>query len=114
MGTIFLLITLLVTDKLTCDGISTANTGSGGLLQGDPAPGRSPGPPPESGHHRTTEENPTILLTSSQPDDNCTFEGNVQYTAGGTNVTVQVTHPLFNTDVLVFGVVYQGKIFFFN
>ncbi|KAK9695431.1 hypothetical protein QE152_g32578 [Popillia japonica] len=102
-GAIFLLLMLLVTDKLTCDEISAANTGSGGLLQGDPAPGRSPGPPSEkiqqSVHHRAADENPTILLTSTEQEDNCSLEGNVQASpVDRNNVSVEVSHHLFNTE----------------
>ncbi|CAG9865029.1 unnamed protein product [Phyllotreta striolata] len=60
---------------------------------GDPAPGRSPGPP--------------VLRGNSS--SNCRFEGTVeQHVRGAVNFTV--SHSLFETDILVPGVTYQVTV----
>ncbi|GJQ68780.1 hypothetical protein Trydic_g14718 [Trypoxylus dichotomus] len=130
IGSIFLLITLLVTDNLTCRAILVAKTSSSGLLQGDPAPGQSPGPPTDdtlgsgssssssSSFHRDVvdteqeeEEDDEDSMRRGQNANRCSWEGNVRRLTASDdkhrNVTVEVSHRLFNTDALVLGIVYQ-------
>lgn len=105
---VLLVITLFVTNKLAC-APSTANTIPGGLMRDEEHPGRSAGP---LGNHRVADEDSATAVAVSPRYDaewNCSgLEGDVR-PASSKNVTVQVSHFLFNTDVLVFGIVYQGK-----
>ncbi|XP_015833125.1 uncharacterized protein LOC103312261 isoform X4 [Tribolium castaneum] len=72
---------------------------SGGLTSGDPAPGRSPGPP---------EIELTTLLLPQEADE-CGLEGNVQL-ATENFINLTLGHRLFITDHLVAGMEYQVNL----
>ncbi|KRT84941.1 hypothetical protein AMK59_2254 [Oryctes borbonicus] len=112
LDTIFSLITLLITNKLMCDGILIANTDSSGFSRGDPAPGRSPGPP--SGDKYKSRSSSFHRDITDEKEERCSWEEDgVHHLATSddkTNVTTVVSHRLFNTDVLVFEMVYQVTI----
>lgn len=88
----FLAFIVLFFSLSDCNGRIIQPSSSGGGLEGDPAPGRSPGPP-QSGLTGCQ------LLGPEDPDE----EG---------LVNVSLSHPLFKTDVLVPGVSYEGKCYY--
>lgn len=97
----------LLTLHIDC-GISGAlirSFSDGGIVGGDPAPGRSPGPPTLQG---TSEEYPSVLLTAAENFKDCSFSTNI-LTATKHFIDVDITHHLFNTDVLVPNILYEGK-----
>lgn len=77
----------------------------GTVADGDPAPGRSPGPPTLQG---TSEEYPSILLKAPENIRDCSLNTNAA-TVTNNIVNVDVTHRLFKTDLLVPDIIYQGK-----
>lgn len=101
---------------------------SGGISEGDPAPGRSPGPPSTSPGYETI---PTLLLvtqeTTANAENNQVGDGTPGDLAEGcprlllagddlivvdkekAAVVVNVSHELFSTDVLTTGLTYNGK-----
>lgn len=108
---LLLLLTLLVFEKcLMCNGMVIHPPGFGGGVEGDPAPGRSPGPPEiiSSRHKAVDELEPTELLKSETAGDDCTLVGDVADDPRGA-VNISVSHELFKSDLLVPGIVYQGK-----
>ncbi|CAH4032971.1 unnamed protein product [Pieris brassicae] len=92
--------------------ISTLN-----LPSGDPAPGRSPGPPfseIEDYDETTTSEVTTVQVIT----DACEYarissesEQIVTLSETESDVKLTVSHPVFDTAELVRGVVYDGKFF---
>ncbi|KAG5899376.1 hypothetical protein JTB14_036865 [Gonioctena quinquepunctata] len=73
---------------------------------GDPAPGRSPGPPYlENGDHVAGTEVPEDQDVKSE----CQLDGTFEHIER-TVVNVTVAHHLFKTDVVVPGVTYEGKL----
>lgn len=88
----------------TCSGrlIQPASVGAG--AEGDPAPGRSPGPPEETGD----EDHPTMVLTSEGANVGCSFRGGIEVDKGKL-LNVTLVHPLFKSELLVAGVTYEGK-----
>lgn len=108
-----LLVTLLII-QTDCEisGALIKSFSDGGTIDGDPAPGRSPGPPEDSTTLRGTSENyPSVLLTAAETFKGCSLNENVEITKNSL-VTVKITHHLFETDVLVADIVYQGKFVF--
>lgn len=111
--TVFLLLALNILQEYhLCSGmVVRGTTGSGGKLDGDPAPGRSPGPPHfVSPHHRNLEGQPTLILTSETSDVDCNLDGELTTTTEIAEMNVTIDHHLFKTDVLVPGVIYQGMV----
>lgn len=87
-------------------GASLQYPGSGGQADGDPAPGRSPGPPLGKGDH---VEEPTVV-TANDPDP-CDLNGDlIVVDKDKASLDLNVTHRLFKSEVLTHGVVYQGKV----
>ena len=100
-------------------GLRVHPSGSSGLSGGDPAPGRSPGPPADDGGHRVREgsENSVGGKDSEgvvRDPSTCVLGGG--HDRSGPQIgdrelfDFKVTHSLFKTDVLVIGVVYEGKL----
>ncbi|XP_071057498.1 uncharacterized protein [Onthophagus taurus] len=101
--TILYLITLLMVQKMLFfagECMSLKKNGQGGLLEGDPAPGRSPGPPLFMDEDTKQEKT----------GKDCDPMGNSTGTDEAKSLNLTVTHHLFNTDSLVFGVLYQVVI----
>lgn len=105
-----LVILHMLREYYLCTGMVVQGpTGTGGSLNGDPAPGRSPGPPQiVIPRHRNLEEQPTLILTSEISEIDCTLDGDIQILDKG-DVNFTLHHQFFKTDALVPGVVYQGK-----
>lgn len=104
------------------------------LPSGDPAPGRSPGPPFDENSNidvpdevfdeiTTTDEIPTTALVSEasveRMVDACEYaklpsdsDGIVTLSERNSDVNLTVSHSVFDSDELVKGVVYDGKFFF--
>lgn len=103
---VFMFVGLLIL-QTNCEisGAFIRSFSNGGIVGGDPAPGRSPGPPTLQG---TSEEYPSILLNAIDNYKECSFNTN-SVVATNSLVNVEITHRLFKTDVLVPNVVYQGK-----
>lgn len=77
--------------------------GSGGRHEDDPAPGRSPGPP-------EVPDDTTVLITSETAYEDCRLRGELAADENN-QLNVSVSHPLFKSDVLVPGIVYEGENF---
>ncbi|KAG6463909.1 hypothetical protein O3G_MSEX014146, partial [Manduca sexta] len=80
------------------------------LPNGDPAPGRSPGPPEVT----TVEMETTVMMMTDASDDGCAFarvpsdsDEVVTLSDDESEVNLTVSHPVFEADVLVRGVVYD-------
>lgn len=119
---VFLLVALniLQEHRFMCDGMvvssSTTTTGSGGSLDGDPAPGRSPGPPQyvSPHYHRNPDDQPTLISTSDIINDfDCNLDGDITDIDRTSDFNVTLDHQFFRTDVLVPGIIYQGMHFNF-
>lgn len=74
---------------------------SGGRHEDDPAPGRSPGPP-------EIPDETTVLITSETAYEDCRLRGELT-TDENNQLNVSISHPLFKSDVLVPGIVYEGE-----
>lgn len=110
--TLCLLVILhMLREYYLCTGMVVQGpTGTGGSLNGDPAPGRSPGPPQIlTPRHRNIQEQPTLILTSETSEIDCTLDGDTQILDKG-DMNFTLRHQFFKTDALVPGVIYQGKI----
>lgn len=90
------------------------------LPNGDPAPGRSPGPPTEGPSYEETAnfgvEETTVSATSVDMDDVCVFarvasdSGDVvTLSEDDSDVNLTFSHSVFEVEELVRGVVYDGK-----
>lgn len=109
MNNILFFITLLTLNiDYFCNVMG--NTFESGVVDGDPAPGRSPGPPEISnGEHGVEDDLPTILLTSDKTDNSrCSLEGDAKLIEEDI-VNLTISHKLFKSDAVVPGIVYQGK-----
>lgn len=97
--------------------ISTAYYFSNGISlnpPGDPAPGRLPGPPNDKlsvnfGEKIDSLDTENIYSDSTNDTNNCELDGTLRSDEDG-SLNFTVTHRLFNTDVLVPGIVYEGKL----
>lgn len=108
--TLFFLLALLISDEcFLCDGMVIHPPGFGGGIEGDPAPGRSPGPPEIiSPRFRSLDDTePTVLLRSDGAEDDCALEGAVVDAPKGA-INFSVNHELFKTELLVPGIIYEG------
>ncbi|XP_037294856.1 uncharacterized protein LOC115449543 [Manduca sexta] len=83
------------------------------LPNGDPAPGRSPGPPEVT----TVEMETTVMMMTDASDDGCAFarvpsdsDEVVTLSDDESEVNLTVSHPVFEADVLVRGVVYDVQL----
>lgn len=106
------LTTVVILASLPCSTLT---------LPGDPAPGRSPGPPVTTenfDYDETTTEDATIEGVSEIGDvsDACAFaripsdSGDiVTLSDDDCDVNLTVSHPVFEAEELVRGVVYDGK-----
>lgn len=103
------------------DGASMPYPGSGAAATGDPAPGRSPGPPPvavgltsDSAKHGLVDQHQqlTIIMTADTVDSSpCDLDGDlIVVDADKAAVNVNFTHDLFQSNVLTHDVVYQGML----
>lgn len=94
-----------------CAAVSLQYPGGGGVAEGDPAPGRSPGPPLDvTVGHSTSGELPTIVVTQ-EADDLCDLTGDlIIVDKEKASIIVNFTHELFKTDVFTHGVKYQGTL----
>ncbi|KAF5304445.1 hypothetical protein FQR65_LT07975 [Abscondita terminalis] len=85
--------------------------GFGGGIEGDPAPGRSPGPPEILVPLLKTvdEVRPTtVLLTSNNVEQgDCLLKGDVVEDPHGA-VNFSINHQLFKSDLIVPGIIYQA------
>lgn len=77
-------------------------------LTGDPAPGRSPGPPAIG--IGTSEDQSNLILTSSQTSSvDCILVGEARTIEEGGELELTVNHNLFRTDLLTPAVVYESE-----
>lgn len=74
----------------------------GGAAVGDPAPGRSPGPPD------LPEETVELKKDSDDFFSNCELHGTLKETDNDVELNFTLYHPLFDTEELVQGLVYEG------
>lgn len=107
---ILLMLTLLIFEKWTlCNAMVVHSPSFGGETEGDPAPGRSPGPPeviaPSFNDFKIIE---TTILPTSETIDDCTLEGDTVDDPRGF-VNISINHALFKSDWLISGITYQGK-----
>lgn len=96
------------------------------LPNGDPAPGRSPGPPTDLSNLDLKDDEIKAILSvdyetttggeEAEVEDACAFartpseSGNVvTLSEEDSDVNVTVTHPVFDAEELVLGVVYDGE-----
>lgn len=115
-----MLLVILILTSLPYSSMSLPN--------GDPAPGRSPGPPkldPKAediglslDYDSTTEQSVGVSTVSDVAEDNdaCAFarvpsdsDSIVTLSEDDSDVNLTVTHPAFETAELVRGVLYDGK-----
>lgn len=107
-------------------GVDSVVVGMGGQVDGDPAPGRSPGPPRGLGKYahaiyRRQERSvsdvfPNVVMEESAPleapwcED---YTNSVQFSPGSTtDIMLNLSHALFTTeDGIVPGVSYEGKLY---
>lgn len=90
-------------------GAMIKSLGSSGALEGDPAPGRSPGPPEDfTTLQGISEQYPSAFLKAEEASGSCGFNTNTAITTNHL-VDLKISHHLFKTDVLVPDIVYQGK-----
>jgi hypothetical protein len=106
--TMLLFATLFLLEQCWfCTGLVINPASSGGAASGDPAPGRSPGPP----HlEATVVPVPETVDKVDKADkvDECELDGEVN--APPENLlNVTLLHRLFKTDKLVAGIEYQGR-----
>lgn len=103
-------------------GVDSVVVGMGGLVDGDPAPGRSPGPPGGKYAHAiyrrqgrsVSDVFPNVVMEESAPleapwcED---YTNSVRFSPGSTtDIMLNLSHPLFTTeDGIVPGVSYEGK-----
>lgn len=92
-----------------CDGFSLNSSGGG--VSGDPAPGRSPGPPNNMTNDLNNESDVPVKETGysdlMNEEDECELDGTLK---GDENrIIFNISHQLFERKFLVPGVVYQGK-----
>lgn len=92
--------------------VSLQYPGEGGVAEGDPAPGRSPGPPVSgTSDHGILEDLATVVVTADDSDP-CDMNGDlIVVDKEKAAIVVNFTHELFKTEVLTRGVLYQGKCF---
>lgn len=95
-----------------CSGVVGVVAGTGGQVVGDPAPGRSPGPPAR--RRGASDSVPSVTLEESAPLESpwCEdFSDTVTFKPGSvSHVSLNLTHPIFSTEQgLVRGITYQGK-----
>lgn len=99
-------------------------------VDGDPAPGRSPGPPGPPGlpalsvadqedHHQLTvdmrPDTDSINKNSGEDKSSCDLHGDlIVVDAEKVPVNVSFSHQLFETNVLSLGIVYQGIVYIFK
>lgn len=76
---------------------------SGGASVGDPAPGRSPGPPD------LPEETLQSTKVSEEVSSKCELHGTLKETDQDLDFNFTIHHPLFRTEELVQGLVYEGR-----
>lgn len=111
MNNVILFFITLLTLKIDyfCNGMG--NPSENGVVDGDPAPGRSPGPPEiTNDEHGVDDDLPTILLTSDKIDDSvCSLQGDVTLPEEDV-VNITVNHKLFQSDTVVPGLIYQGEL----
>lgn len=88
-------------------------------VDGDPAPGRSPGPPAlsiadqEDHHQLTVDMRPNTDSNNKNTDDknSCDLHGDlIVVDAEKVPVNVTFSHQLFEANVLSLGIVYQGTL----
>lgn len=100
---ILLYMGLLILDNYgVADGVSINPTG--GSAVGDPAPGRSPGPPDFSQQKNELGEIPAEVVT------NCELEGSGNNTENELSFNFTIYHKLFSTEHLVPGLIYEGML----
>lgn len=101
---------LLFFDTRLCVGMSVHITNS---FSGDPAPGRSPGPPvgPQASAEEMIITSDLFTLQPSSTISNCELFPEPATTEKDPQESLNVTvdHDLFRTDLLSPGVVYKGK-----
>lgn len=76
---------------------------TGGASMGDPAPGRSPGPP------EVPEEPVELRKVSGEVLSQCELHGTLKETGQDLDFNFTIYHPLFGTEELVQGLVYEGR-----
>jgi hypothetical protein len=103
--TMLLFATLFLLEQCWfCTGLVINPASSGGAASGDPAPGRSPGPP----HLEATVVPVPETVDKVDKVEECELDGEVN--APPENLlNVTLLHRLFNTDKLVPGIEYQGR-----
>lgn len=108
--TLLLVALLMLQTDCEISGALIKSFGDGGIVDGDPAPGRSPGPPEHfTTLQGTSEEYPSAFLTATESFRNCDLNTTAEIPTN-TLVDVKISHHLFKTDVLVPDIVYQGKV----
>lgn len=94
----------------------------GAAVDGDPAPGRSPGPPPrppalsiadQEDHHQLTVDMPSEVESLDSDDDKnspCYLHGDlIVVDSSKSPYNVSFSHSIFETSVLTMGIIYQGN-----
>lgn len=104
MSTIFLFYfgLIFVNHRWVTNGI--ALNPAGGSPVGDPAPGRSPGPPD------VWEDVKEIKDAGDNVSSNCELRGTVKDPSDDFELNFTISHPLFSTEEVMPGVIYQGML----
>lgn len=103
-------IVLIFVGLLTVENFWMANGFSlnppGGAAVSDPAPGRSPGPPdpPEVSEDAVSFEKVSDVVLSK-----CELHGTLKESDHDVDFNFTISHPLYSTEELVQGLVYEGR-----